>query len=59
MIDLNKKIISINSNKKFENELKSDCVIDIRYQENTNTLEMLQNKSKINRCFLNFSKYFK
>ena len=48
MIDLNKKCISINSNKKYENEKKSDYIIDVKNQENFN-IEILQNKSKIKK----------
>lgn len=45
-IEFNKKLITINSNKKFENELKSDFTIDFKNQANTTSIDILQNKSK-------------
>ncbi len=45
MIDLNRNILTINSNQKHENELKSDCVNEIKYNNNMNNLEMFLVKS--------------
>jgi len=46
-IEFNKKLITINSNKKYENELKSDYTIDFKNQANTTSIDILQNKSKL------------
>jgi len=45
--DCSKKLLSINNNKKYENEQKADFTIDFKNHENINTSKTLQNKGKL------------